>query len=102
LIRNAIKFSEAGSITVEAARSGKNPNQVEIRVKEKGVEQRDFSRIVDIFYHRESENLGGTGLGLAITRRLVESLGGSLNVENKPEEDLTWKIEIPRELTRET
>jgi len=98
LMSNAIKFSEAGNIIVEATQSGENPEQVEIRVKESGIGERDLRRILDTFYHGEGEKTGGMGLGLIVTKHLVEILGGSLTVESKPKQTAVWKVQIPRDL----
>jgi signal transduction histidine kinase len=99
LISNSIKFLEAGgSITVEATQSGRDPDQLEIRVKESGGREKDFRQIFDVFYHAQSEKVVGTGLGLSITKELVERLGGSLTIESQLKQTAVWKVEIPRDI----
>lgn len=99
LISHAIKFPEAGSISVEATQSEKDPEQVEIRVKESGLGERDFSGIFDMFYEAMDEKTGATGAGLWITRYLVERLGGRVTVESEPKQTAVWKVQIPRDLS---
>jgi len=39
---------------------------------------------------------GGTGLGLSIARKLAEAHGGTLTVENHPDEGVTFSLELPK------
>lgn len=87
LIGNALKFTENGEVCIEVERQS-GSDLVEFRVCDTGVgiAVEDQERIFDDFvtldtsYSRQRE---GTGLGLAITRRVVEQMGGELNVESE-------------------
>lgn len=87
LIRNAIKFTERGTISVHVASSPDNQkaDQVQFSVADTGigisVEMRD--RIFERFAQADSRSNRhhGVGLGLSICKQLVELMGGRIWVE---------------------
>lgn len=88
LVANAIKFTEHGSITVETEGSA---DEVRCTVRDTGIgiEPGDLSQIFQPFHQIDNQltrRFGGTGLGLAITKRLVELMGGTLEVASTPGE----------------
>lgn len=98
LMSNAVKFTEpGGTVTVRLQRDG---SQVQLMVADTGVGiDEDFlPRLFEAF---EQESIGstrsheGSGLGLAITNRLVELMGGSIEVESEKGEGTTFKILLP-------
>ena len=85
LVNNAIKYTEQGSITVEAFKEGEF---VHFRVKDtgKGIAKKDLPNVFDRFYQADSSytrKVGGTGLGLSISKGIVEHLGGEIWVHSK-------------------
>ncbi len=100
LIGNAIKFTEAGSITVKAEMSGDDSQKFRISVTDTGIgiaEERQRS-IFEEFVQAEDDtdrSYGGTGLGLAISRKLVEMMGGNISVQSTLGSGSTFCIEIP-------
>lgn len=93
LLANAIKFTDAGLITIEVRRlaqdAGEQAGQrLRISVKDNGIgiastlHEKIFER-----FTQASENVaqryGGTGLGLAISKQLVEALGGRIGVDSQ-------------------
>ena len=102
LVSNAIKFTESGSVSVEADRID---DLVQIRVRDTGagIEPNQIERIFEAF--RQADNsatrkAGGTGLGLPISRRLVEIHGGRLWAESEVGAGSTFFIELPIEVKR--
>jgi signal transduction histidine kinase len=97
LVGNAVKFTRAGSVAVEAEVDG--PNLL-FRVSDTGIgipkEQLDHVfdefRQVDATITRE---FGGSGLGLAITRRFVELHGGRIGVESELGRGTTFWFTVP-------
>ncbi|MEI6262457.1 MAG: ATP-binding protein, partial [Deltaproteobacteria bacterium] len=95
LTSNAVKFTERGKvvISVESASKTASPNDKDIMATFKvadtgiGLNDEQIDRIFAPFAQADSSTTrkyGGTGLGLAIVKRLVELMGGSLQVESKP------------------
>jgi signal transduction histidine kinase len=91
LVGNAIKFTETGSVTVNV--SLKNDQQdkvmIEFRIKDTGIgiSENAQQRIFDAFTQEDSSTtrrFGGTGLGLPIAARLVELMGGKLELTSQP------------------
>ena len=84
LVANAIKFTERGSVTVVAKRTG---DMIAIVVEDTGIgiADTDRERIFEEFEQVRPSGRGdsmqrGTGLGLAIARKLARLLGGDVTV----------------------
>jgi PAS domain S-box-containing protein len=88
---NAIKFTEAGEVTVGMEVLDLQTDSVELHgwVRDTGVglSEEEISRLFQPFVQADSSTTrryGGTGLGLVISRQLVERMGGKLWVESTP------------------
>lgn len=57
----------------------------------KGISQADLKRVAEPFFTRNGRS-GGTGLGLAISRRLLDEIGGSLDISS--EENVGTKVTV--------
>ena len=80
LVENAVRYTQAGSVTVFAHREN---GGVVIGVRDTGIgiPAEHLTRIFERFYRVDagrSREVGGTGLGLAIVKHLVEAHGGSV------------------------
>ncbi len=107
LVGNAVKFTERGSVRVSAtARAGADDRrELEVAVADTGIgisaEARGF--IFDAFRQADgstSRTYGGTGLGLTISARLVELLGGQIEVESQLGSGSVFRFHIPTRLAR--
>ena len=83
LLGNAVKFTKEGGVLFSVGRRG---HRLHFEVKDTGVgiAKESLEEIFEAFEHMSPDgDTEGTGLGLPISRRLVEMLGGELNVESE-------------------
>jgi len=97
LVANAIKFTEAGTITVDASEAD---GMIIVSVTDSGIgiEESKQHMIFNEFEQADgsiSREFGGTGLGLSITKYLVELHGGSIGVVSKPGKGSSFSFTIP-------
>jgi signal transduction histidine kinase len=85
LLQNAIRHTPAdGTVRVEAERE---PHALRVTVSDtgEGIPPESLERIFDPFWRGDAARAGeGSGLGLALSARIVESLGGRIEVESEP------------------
>lgn len=82
LLRNALEVSASGgkvTLLVDAAQSD---GQVRVSVSDqgRGMDRKELARVFDPFYTTKTK---GTGLGLFVVRRLIEQLGGEIEVNSE-------------------
>jgi signal transduction histidine kinase len=100
LIGNAVKFTDSGRITVGAHL---NDGGVEICVSDTGIGISKEAQGIIFEPFRQADrsiatSYGGVGLGLYIVRRLLEMLGGTINVESQPKQGSTFRVWVPADL----
>ena len=98
LVGNAIKFTQNGSVVVEV---GARQDEVFLRVTDTGVGiDPEFKEYLFDEFRQESTGLKrtheGSGLGLAITKRLVDLLGGTIEVQSQKGLGSTFTVLLPR------
>jgi signal transduction histidine kinase len=103
LIGNAIKFTEHGSVTIDAR---PNDGGVEISVADTGIGiPKDQQALIFEPFRQADSSItgchGGVGLGLYIARRLVGMMGGQISVESEVLRGSTFRCWLPVE-TRPT
>jgi PAS domain S-box-containing protein len=106
-LSNALKFTDAGAITVKVDWSGRGPRgQLKVRVTDtgQGIAPDKIDRLFERFSQADvsiNRTHGGTGLGLAISRGIVELMGGKIGVETRLGTGSSFWFEIPAEAAAE-
>lgn len=97
VLRNAIKFSEAGdSVIVEAGINRvKNSFVIEISDQGPGVAQDDLEKLFRPFFRGQSSRQDGIGLGLTIAQRAVAAHRGEIDAANLSQGGLRIRISLP-------
>lgn len=91
LVSNAIKFTSVGDIRVGMHKQNEAEGRITLRIEVVdtgiGMDIEQRARLFQPFEQADdsiTRRFGGTGLGLAISRRLVEMMGGGIEVESEP------------------
>jgi CheY-like chemotaxis protein/two-component sensor histidine kinase len=93
LVGNAVKFTERGSVMINVA-PRENALAFSVRDTGVGIDAATRSRIFEPFVQGDARRFSGTGLGLAIARRIVEAMGGKIEVESEPDFGSTFRFTI--------
>lgn len=96
-ITNAVKYTEAGSVTVAAKAK---PNGVEFSVSDTGigVSKPDLDKLFDKFFRSEdfrTRKNNGTGLGLYVTLKLARLIHAEIDVQSELNVGSTFRIFVP-------
>ena len=89
LMGNAVKFTQAGSVTISATQLQENATQSTVRFEVAdsgvGIAADKQNKIFDSFTQADSSTtrqFGGSGLGLTIAKHMVEQMGSKLNFQS--------------------
>jgi len=99
LLSNAVKFTEAGGAV--AVRAAGTAEAVALEVEDTGMGI-DPDRLSELFEPFKQASDGpersheGSGLGLAVTKRLVDRMDGTIEVETALGEGTTFTVSLPR------
>jgi signal transduction histidine kinase len=98
LVINGIKYNHpSGQVTVRAVRE-EDVARVDVADTGIGIPAESLPRIFEEFYRvtsGEAQGVPGSGLGLAICRRIVEELGGSIDVVSTLGTGSTFTVRLP-------
>ncbi len=105
LLANAVKFTEEGEVVVRLTMTSSTTRRGVFRFEVVdtgiGIEPENRDRLFRAFSQIDgslTRKYGGTGLGLAISRRLVELMGGTLELDSTPGKGSCFWFELPLEL----
>jgi two-component system capsular synthesis sensor histidine kinase RcsC len=109
LVSNAIKFTEAGSVSIEvqgrqqvAADTGIVINVTDTGI---GIEANVLQSLFQPFTQADSSivrRFGGTGLGLALCKRLADQMGGDIAVDSVPGLGSRFAVSLPLHAERDS
>jgi signal transduction histidine kinase len=99
LIGNAVKFTRRGGVKfdVVAREAGGGRCRLRFAVEDSGpgIASEDLQHIFEPFVRaRADRNVEGTGLGLSITKRLLDAMGGTIEVESRPGEGTRFVVSL--------
>ena len=108
LLSNAIKYTDEGIVSMNITCFNSNDIcnlEIEVYDTGRGIKQEDLNRLYNKFDRLDVEKnstIEGTGLGLAITKKLVELLNGTINVESEYGEGTKFNVIIPQKIGNNT
>jgi PAS domain S-box-containing protein len=95
LLDNAIKYTQSGGVALKV---GLHEGRLRFVVEDTGIgiSPEHLEAIFDVFHQVRDPNtvVEGTGLGLAICRRLVQLMGGELEVSSTPNEGSQFGFDL--------
>ncbi len=95
LLDNAIKYTQSGGVALKV---GLHEGRLRFLVEDTGIgiSPEHLEEIFDVFHQVRDPNtvVEGTGLGLAICRRLVQFMGGELEVSSTPNEGSRFGFDL--------
>ncbi len=98
LVRNAIKFTEKGSVTVSVEKKGARKLLIRVTDTGPGIPKKDQKKLFQDFsqlQHTTAQNLEGTGLGLSISKKLISLVGGDIGVVSEVGKGSTFWFDLP-------
>jgi signal transduction histidine kinase len=96
LVQNAIRHTPSdGAVRVRARRED---GWLEVAVEDsgEGIEPEALERVLEPFWRGDTaRSYPGSGLGLALANRIVEALGGSIQIESEPNRGSKFAVLLP-------
>ena len=101
LVDNAVKFSDAGTVTLRSRRVATHPHAITLRleVQDTGVglspqQQADLFQLFNQGDNSLTRSHGGLGLGLALSRRLAALMNAQIDVQSTPGQGSTFGLTL--------
>jgi signal transduction histidine kinase len=99
LVENAVVHNPEGTrITVSTQLVSRNKVRVCVTDNGKGIPEKELDGIFSRFsisHEKHYSGAGGAGIGLSVCKRLVEKMGGEIDVESKVEQGTTFAFTLP-------
>lgn len=98
LVSNAIKFTDAGKVTVWITAMAGHAIRIEVVDTGIGMTPEQQKQIFEEFVQADgtvTRRYGGTGLGMAIVRRLVDMMQGEIMLDSAPDKGTTFRVTLP-------
>lgn len=98
LASNAIKYTDRGLVVISADITEENSLHLSVRDTGIGIRKKDLGRLFETFNQLEDAKTrrhSGSGLGLSMTRKLVDLLGGRIEVDSTFGVGSRFDVHIP-------
>lgn len=94
LISNAIKYKKQQTNPVIFVESSQKNNQIIIKISDNGIgiDLEKYGSSLFLPYKRFHHHVDGRGLGLYLVKSQVETLGGTLEINSRPDEGTTFTL----------
>ena len=90
ILSNAVKYTEKGSVLLRMRAAEQDEKDVTLRIEVKdtgiGIKEENLEKLFQNFTRVDVEknrNIEGTGLGLSLTKKLIELMGGEIQVQSE-------------------
>jgi len=97
IIKNGIKFTSEGSITITFEKNAKEVN-VKVTDTGKGIPEIGLKNLFNKFYHYKTSALNmeeGLGIGLYICKKIIEEHGGKIEVNSQEKAGTQVNLKFP-------
>jgi len=108
LLTNAVKYTDYGSVLLSTTFEKKGYKEIELKFSVKdtgrGIKGSDIESLFDEFQRieeKKNRNIEGTGLGLTITKRFVDMMQGTLDVDSVYGGGSTFTVSIPQKVVKD-
>ena len=106
IINNAIKYTAQGTVAVDVfCEPGASADTIDLIVRVAdtgmGIREEDKEKLFESFQRldeKKNRGIEGTGLGLHITYRLLEMMGGCIDVESEYGKGSTFTVTVPQQV----
>ncbi len=101
IVNNAVKFTDSGSVLIQAKTSENNNLEIAVIDSGIGIKKEDMDKLfqpfqqIDMSSTKEHE---GTGLGLYLCRKLLDLLHGDITVKSEYGKGSEVKVTLPLKL----
>ena len=99
LISNAIKYNKPNGLVKVTAEEENSNLHISVSDTGYGIPEDKIEMIFEEFYRIKDDkikDISGSGLGLAISKKIVDELGGSIQVQSKEEQGTTFTVTLPK------
>ncbi|MBO1520357.1 aerobic respiration two-component sensor histidine kinase ArcB [Oceanisphaera pacifica] len=99
LVGNAVKFTDAGGVTIRCMADELSPGEVTLRFDIEdtgiGIPQHLQKDIFSLYFQVEGNKYAtGTGIGLAVSKQLVDAMHGTIELDSEPNEGACFSVTI--------
>ena len=108
VLSNAVKYTETGNVRFKLRGEKQDDGMItliaSVRDTGIGIKKDDIDRLFNDFERLEikrNSTIEGSGLGLAITKRLLDMMGGTVNVESEYGKGSLFTVTIPQKIVKD-